>query len=477
MSRRARLACLAFALPAVAAFTVPVVAQDPAPAAAPSPTLRVTAPVRVSADRPGAPHVEPYLAAHPTDPDVLVGVSGVVPEDAENLLAIRVAVFRSGDGGETWSRTPLPACWLDPWIAFGAADHVFVSCMGAELGTLLLYRSTDAGKTWSEPVTVPVGDRRGVDRPVLAVDPGGAAPPRDASSPPDASDRQRVYLAYGQSYESPGLDEPVYAPFVSISRDSGRTFAEPEIVTHDSLVQQPFDAVVGSDGTFFVIYQDYQWHDFRRRPNHGLLTHRRTWISAWRDSDRAFRLPVLVLEQTRRQMPWSMAISPSDRFYVAGDGLWARGGATPEMLTEAGESNVFVMASGDRGQTWSEPVSVTPPLAGANFENPTVAVNRDGVVGVSWYDTRHDPAAECIDVYFTASTDFGETFLPAVRVTPETSCPRAVEAQKAVAERWSWGGDYSGLAATADGRFHVLWADSRAGVYQLWSAAVSLDPE
>ncbi len=36
------------------------------------------------------------------------------------------------------------------------------------------------------------------------------------------------------------------------------------------------------------------------------------------------------------------------------------------------------------------------------------------------------------------------------------------------------GGDYSSLAAAPDGRFHLLWADSRSGVFQIHHTAFTL---
>ena len=66
----------------------------------------------------------------------------------------------------------------------------------------------------------------------------------------------------------------------------------------------------------------------------------------------------------------------------------------------------------------------------------------------------------CFDVYFTASPDGGETFLPEVRVSSATSCPDTPQ-NKGVFDpgmTFGAGGDCSGLAATLDGAFHVVWS-------------------
>lgn len=450
---RRRETCLLATLLAPLLLTVGAAAGGPP--AEQSPRLQVGPPVKVSGDRPDSPHVEPYLAAHPSDPGLLVGASVVFSSDAQSLNDSIVSGFRSTDGGGTWSRFELPGCKIDPWVAFGAGRNVFVSCLGRESGTLLVHTSRDGGETWATPTLVPTHDNPSTDRPVIAVDRR------------QELEQEIVYVAYGREMEAADLDENVYTPVINRSHDAGRSFEEPLFVRHDNLEQQPFDSVVLSDGSFLVAYMDFMLHG---RP----LVHRRSWTTLLSPDGESFRLPTLLWEQEEREMPWSLAVDASDRLYVAVDGYWTRRGARPEELASHTGNDLFVITSDDRGESWSAPVAVFPPVPGANAEVPTIAVNSAGVVGVAWYDTRHDPSAECFDVYFSASVDGARTFLPAVRVTPETSCPRAIPAQRGLAHRWSFGGDYSGLAAGADGRFHLFWADSREGVYQIWSSMASI---
>ncbi|MDX1572274.1 MAG: hypothetical protein R3200_17465, partial [Xanthomonadales bacterium] len=63
-----------------------------------------------------------------------------------------------------------------------------------------------------------------------------------------------------------------------------------------------------------------------------------------------------------------------------------------------------------------------------------------------------------------------------IRVTTETSCPNAPGNGRAGAQSWNSGGDYSSLAALPDGRFAVVWADSRSGRFQLRTATIRVDP-
>jgi hypothetical protein len=429
-------------------------------AAAEAPRLVVGAPVAVSADRSAAPHVEPHLAADPDDPEVLLGAAVTFPEGSpeRSLAETVVAGFRSADGGALWRRVALPACRIDPWVAFGKGGLAFVQCLGE--GGSVIYRSEDAGRSWEEPVRLPAGEGSSADRPVLTVD--------DSTGPRAGT----VYAAAGMSFPALGLRRRVYGPAVSRSEDGGRSFQVPVFLRHDNLAQQPFAAGVLSDSTYFALFMDYL---LGSEPLH----RRRTWLARSTDGGRSFSTPALVLEQREAEMPWSAAVDRSarhrDRIIAAVDGFWKRDGAVPEELRRSGQVPLFVTFSDDGGESWSAPVAVSD-APGTNAETPAVAVSPDGVVAVAWYDTRHDPSARCFDLYVSASLDGGATFLPNARVSPETSCPGASEVQQGVAARWRFGGDYSGLAAGADGRIHLLWADSRTGVYQIWAASVSLEP-
>nr|MDQ3919493.1 glycoside hydrolase [Acidobacteriota bacterium] len=164
----------------------------------------------------------------------------------------------------------------------------------------------------------------------------------------------------------------------------------------------------------------------------------------------------------------------------------------------AGRSVIRLSYSADGGRTWSEPQTVNDDAPFADNPDapddflPAVAVNRDGVVGVTWYDRRESPDNLGWAVRFAASFDGGETFTPSVRVsTGEMDQARdrwvlvggnAFEPRgpgrplrlylTSPGFRFS-GGHTAGLAAAADGTFHPVWVDNRTGVRQVWTASIS----
>jgi len=99
---------------------------------------------------------------------------------------------------------------------------------------------------------------------------------------------------------------------------------------------------------------------------------------------------------------------------------------------------------------------------------PMIAVNRKGIVGISWYDRRDNPDNLGYCPRFRASLDGGRTWLPSIRVSTSANL---VNDEK---ETRFNSGDTTGLTADASGIFHPLWIDNRSGVHQMWTTTVTV---
>ena len=149
--------------------------------------------------------------------------------------------------------------------------------------------------------------------------------------------------------------------------------------------------------------------------------------------------------------------------------------------------------SSDHGITWSPPKDLFPEThAVVSQFQPALAVNRDGTVGILWFDTRETGSRDTYHVYFSASTDGGETWSAPARLSSEASTPfaagniRPVPFQTSQTAggvrlslfsafgRWPNGGDYMGLTADADGVFHPFWADARSGTFEIYTSRVEV---
>jgi hypothetical protein len=437
-------------------------------AADPGAALRIVAgePVCVSGDRPGVPHVEPFLAAHPADPNLLFGAAVTLPDAGRGsgggIEETTVAGFRSLDGGHAWTRVPFARCLVDPWVSFGRGRDVYLSCL-ARGGAVTVYRSPDGGRTWHRPVRVP-GGGGAADHPILAVD--RSEGPRGGT----------VYVAFAQLLPAAApRRKPRFGTAVAGSRDGGRSFSAPVFLRHEGLNQQPFDATVLTDGTLVLLFMDYASFE---RP----LARRQAWAARSVDGGRSFSLAALPFEPPAGLAPVPLAADPEaahrGRLYLAVAGLEPRepGGDLAVLRSDDGGASWQRSARSARSAGVAAGGAPGPLAAGRRTRTPAIAVSAAGIVGIAWYDTARDPRGDCFDVDFSASVDGGRTFLAAVRVTPEMSCPPAGQ-DRAVAARWPFGGDYSGLAATADGRFQVFWSGSsgsRSGAGQVWTAAVEV---
>jgi BNR repeat protein/BNR/Asp-box repeat protein len=402
--------------------------------------------IHVSRELAGRVLVEPNIAAHSRNPNHLLGAAIVASTPAPWAATQDCAAFVSFDGGKTWSHHlfSIQQCG-DPWVTIapdGTAYFIALDSNG-----LVTFRSTDGGKTWTDP---PVSLGKGHDHPAIAVDQTAG---KFAGT---------VYSISGRGQRSKEK-KLRWTVFVSRSLDKGKTFQEPAHVTPSNLNLNSDNAVVLSDGTLVVPFTDFQ-RNVDEFIGAGMLERRRSWVITSDDGGQHFSPPLFVSESCGGGFG-SLAVDNSfgpfrDRLYF--------------VCTNKNQNGIYVHYSADRGEKWSDPINVNQARDSFVRRIPTVAVNKNGVVGVAWYDRRNDPKGKCWDIYFATSLDGGKSFLPEVRVSTEASCPENSR-NGGAAKRWEAGGDYSGLVATSDSLFHLFWSDSRSGIYQVWTAGVRVD--
>ncbi len=503
------------------------------------PTIHIGPNLRVSAlDGPAGERNEGWITASLTDPDVLVGTSHIT-------LSGGCLIYTSTDRGAQWKETQLSRSerCFDMMTAAGPNGRLYTLHAGIE-GTVAsaqvsnaplgVWRSTDSGKTWLGPslLRTPLG----ADHPRIAVD--------NTNGP----HRGRIYIAWNEGSDT--FFKSKYYIFLHRSDDGGVSFGEPKIMEVDSggklVTTEP---LVLSDGTLLVTYYQFFMPLTSRRNEHqpvyllrsanggdtfgrpekigdiGMPV-RQEWYDGYRTLTSAFTLPIFAVDGA----PGSKY---RDRIYM----VWHD--------ANSGEANIWLRWSSDQGRTWSEPKRINDdPARGKNAPldlraTPTVAVNKDGVVGIAWYDRRDDPSKICWRQYFSASLDGGESWTPNVPISSVASCPggnakaatrgvtngeprvivvnaqpdsaipseaytdslhatgRSMEAYEIEGEllrrganashprpslrisfndlRDLWPGHYTGLTADAGGTFHAMWADRRDGPQRMYTATIDLD--
>lgn len=448
---------------------------------------------------------EVLLSADPDDANHLLGC-GVVYGESENRRW--TVAYVSTDGGKTWNPTletkhfedsADEACALG---RNGVASYITIGFTDVNRDhptyALGVYRSADGGMTWTQHEDIPLSFQS-LDRESLTI---------DLTHGPFAN---RVYVTgVSQIADLHGSSHSGFA--VWYSRDGGVTFQGPfkRVAGGDHYLLDIGNSVVLSDGKLVSIFGDLKDSTGSATPANvpgeaNAVLESITTTAGGASLSQATKVDDFFMLHHEKGLGIStvgiptLAVDPGDgpfhgRLYTT----WADG--------RDGRSAIRFAYSTDQGKTWSKSTAIDD-VAGPVYNETgpenflsTVAVNRAGVVVVTWYDRRDNRDGLGWYVRTRASLDGGETWLPSVRVSekPNTFAPGQTLVTGAAAERAGadpgnvdggspthvavltqgrqfFAGDYAGLAADAGGTFHAFWIDDRTGLAQIWTAAIVVD--
>jgi hypothetical protein len=457
-----------------------LVAALAAAAASTAPKVVVGPNILVSRDG-DVPHVELMVATSPRTSNNLLGAA-ITATRPNGGWACRA--YSSTDGGATWKASEFPeqVKWGggDPQTVFSAqGTPIFVALTmnkndkGKDCASMHVWRSEDHGETWEKPSEI------------------GCSPSWDHEQMVVDTTKGRYS---GRIYIAALYDYPVYRVGVFRSDDDGRSWVGPVEAANGggTIGINDVTPVVLSDGTLIVPYGDFPFLP-DKRPTKG-IAHENFWTVESTDGGVTFSAP-------RRSVTQSINIDDKES-KIAGFGKFAADSEGKEYRDRLytvwedarfGNYRILFSRSADRGKTWSEPKTLESGLdKGVKQWQPAVAVNKDGVVGVTWFDSREDKAGKQYHQYFAASTDGGDSFTKPVQVSSELSDPNGRGNSQlspmvwvhegtislstiSAASRWGSGGDYMGLAADKDGAFHPFWADARSGTFQVYTSRVAVE--
>jgi VCBS repeat-containing protein len=383
-----------------------------------------------TAASPGAYQFEPSAVVTPAGDVVALYTGGAPSFFAPSFLG----VLRVPADGSPATDTPLPTSkrmHFDPWVAIDRAGTIHAVWLGHDGGGVDLdaeigyARSTDGGRTWSEPRAIhdPAACAGGrpfcLDKPMIAIGPEPGAPRREA-----------IRVFYASEGEPEGMT-------MITSTDGGAAFGAPVPV----LAAAYGDVAIDASGTIHVVAADASP---RGAAAWGSPANRVVYV---RSTDgTSFGAPVAV-SGPGESIPFyfvnpTVAIDGKRRLiyvaYVAGtpDGAWT----------------VQLAISKDAGRTWTRR-ALAPDACHQSV--PDLAIAADGGLHATWYQTIHGGAHR---VYARCKPGGASCSAPAV-------LGQAMTTYELVRHSPRWIGEYTALVVD----------DRRHAVHALWTQVMGED--
>ena len=455
-------AALVFASTALAGSSVQVSgATSPYAACVPAPT------------QPGRNYlnaeVEPQLAVNPVHPGNLVGQWH--QDRWSNGGARGIAGAYSTNGGVTWTDVTVPfsSCApggladeraSDPWVSFGPDGTAYSSALSFDGSTnrnaVSAAVSQDGGKTWTHQQTLVAYTTAQffTDKNSTTADPvnaGTAYTVWDTLNSPTDQPDDRIHAA---AYTGPAV--------ISKTTDFGVTWSSPQTFIDTGNRQQTIGNVIVVDPRTDTLYDFTDLIVPPNTPKQGTLSNSVVAFVKSQDGGATWTAPQVIapfealgVRDPNTGQParvgdglQEVAIDASTgKLYV----VWESSTNFNKNVNQASggfDNEVLLTSSADGGATWSAPTAIAGPSALPIF-TPTVAVNANGTLAVTYYDSKDLSATNTttwpIEYSVIYSTNGGASFGAPQQVTGP------FDLMSAPVARGFFLGDYEGLQSTGSG--------------------------
>ena len=342
---------------------------------------------------------ESAIAINPVDTDIVIAGS--------NGPGGGQVMHFSTDGGETWAESaslPMGGTCCDPTVAWSSdGSKAYAATLGF---AVFVYRSADGGATWTDLDTEPGGDPRreiggGVDKEYLHVDTYPTSPHLD-----------NVYLTW---HEGNVLQ-------FARSTDMAHTWTSQAFSSASDQTGIGSDITTDKAGNVYYFWPATQSRKiWLRKSTDGGVTFAPSFEVA--STEGGFDFPVPSIESRRVFIYVSVATDFSDGPYGDSIyASWTDNTGPDSGVAANNHARIQVGYSRDGGATWT--IVTPHETADSNDVDrwhQWLSVGPDGTVYVVFYDTRNDPSRTSVDLYFSRSTDGAQTFSVPERLTTVTS--------------------------------------------------------
>ncbi len=221
---------------------------------------------------------------------------------------------------------------------------------------------------------------------------------------------------------------------------------------NDGSARQGSQALEGPDGILHVI-----WGLDNRDGTYGV------YITTSNDSGQTFGPNRFVAHQfLTDNMPWRTALLPSGAVDLNNGNIYI---AWYDSRFRSGFTDIAFVRSTNGGTSWDSTIFVNANVGDSSQQfMPAIAIDPAGRIFLTWYDTRVG-GGNVVDLFYSYSEDYGQTWAPEARVTTVGSVPVFDSFSSSVM------GDYNGLAA--DGlNIYGDWGDSRNGNQDIYASRI-----
>lgn len=396
--------------------------------------------------------VEPHVAINPTNPANLIG--SWQQDRWSNGGSQATAVGFSLDAGATWTTRALPASRCgggnaanggdferatDPWVAIspnGIAYQMTLGISGTSFqpgsaSAMLVFRSTDSGRTWGTPTTL--------------IRDGALAFNDKNSMTADVTDSRFVYAVWDR------LTNDNRGPAMFARTTDGGVTWEPARVIYDPGVGRQtigVEIAVLPDGTLI--------HFFTQLNSVGNATVGLFQIQRSTDKGLTWSVPIKVADFFgigTRDPETSQPIRDGGfigRISVGPQGLLYATWQDARFSNGARDGIAFTRST-DGGLTWSAPTQING-VPGVQASTATVNARADGTIGITYFDMRNNTADATtlpIDYWLATSRD-------GVSWTDRRITTASFDLAIAPVARGFFLGDYMGLVSSGT-NFYPLY--------------------
>ena len=435
---------------------------------------------------------EIHAAINPADSNNII-VAAMKFTEGQIVNNLTFPIYYTQDFGNSWNLSTfngvndLPTGTLvagggDPVIVFDSEGTAYLSWLTLTLDFTFSFKislnwaiSTDGGATWTrQNSTIDEGtvidienpDSRFVDKQWMAVD--------QSSSP----FKNNIYTAYAEI----DLTDTIYNILVKYKSLEDEVFSEAVELTSDDFLFAQFSSIdVDSEGDIHVLFSGARTSD----QAFGLF-HSRS-----EDGGASFSEPVRISTFSLTCFPPGAGVDcdlvgidtarvyPSPHLRVDHSGglydgrIYAVWTANGKNTIETTGTDVYISTSDDDGVSWSE-AKVLNDDENPDLHQffPSLTVNNNGTLVITWYDRREDPANLVTQFYMTYSTDGGQSFEPNFAVSSSGSDFSVIGQSNA-----NFGiGEYTQVISTNTYAI-PFWADGRTndGNIEIYTALIPID--